>query len=90
MCAINLVFDTFARRGSVNGLLRWLVKYDVKLPIRPHFGSKRGELEERRPNRATLSGAVLESFVCERLLQAVSPASLELGLAAGIDIEHER
>jgi hypothetical protein len=38
----------------------------------------------------SLSGAVLESFVGERLLQAVSPASLELSLAAGLDIEHER
>ena len=221
---VRLVFDTFARRGSVNSLLRWLVKHDVKLPIRPHFGSTRGELEWRRPNRPTLanmlhhpifagayrwghretdprkkiagrrstgrtfkshddcrvlirdrfpayitweefeknqqkmaenstigkalsaprhgpsvlsglircgrcgasmlvgyaninatsgakslrytcmrdaidygvdtcqslSGAVLESFVGERLLQAVSPASLELSLAAGLDIEHER
>jgi hypothetical protein len=221
---VRLIFDTFARRGSVNSLLRWLVKHDVKMPVRPHFGSTRGELEWRRPNRATLanllhhpiyagayrwghretdprkkiagrpttgrmfkshedcrvlirdrfpayitweefeknqrkmaenstigkalsaprhgpsvlsglikcgrcgasmlvgyanvdaasgsetlrytcmrdaidygvdtcqslSGAVLESFVIERLLQAVSPASLELSLAAGIDIEHER
>ncbi len=38
----------------------------------------------------SLSGAVLESCVIERLLQAVSPASLELSLAAGVDIEHER
>ncbi len=38
----------------------------------------------------SLSGAVLESFVVERLLQAVSPASLELSLAATEDIEHER
>jgi len=37
-----------------------------------------------------LSGAVLESFVVERLLQAVLPASLELSLAATEDIEHER
>jgi len=38
----------------------------------------------------SLSGAVLESFVVERLLQAVSPASLELSLAASEDIERER
>jgi hypothetical protein len=37
-----------------------------------------------------LSGAVLESFIGERLLQAVSPASLELSLAASADIEQER
>ena len=52
---VRLIFETFSRRGSLNGVLRWLVKHDVKLPIRPHFGSTRGELEWRRPNRMTLS-----------------------------------
>lgn len=51
---VRLLFEQFARRGSVNGLLRWLVRQDVKLPIRPHFGANRGELEWRRPNRVTL------------------------------------
>jgi len=51
---VRLIFDQFTRRGSVNGLLKWLVAHDVKLPIRPHFGANRGELEWRRPNRPTL------------------------------------
>ena len=51
---VHLIFEQFTRRGSVNGLLRWLVRHDVKLPIRPHFGANRGELEWRRPNRVTL------------------------------------
>jgi DNA invertase Pin-like site-specific DNA recombinase len=51
---VRLVFAQFAKRGSVNGLLKWLVNNDVKLPVRPHFGPRRGELEWRRPNRVTL------------------------------------
>ncbi len=51
---VRMVFDQFPRRGSVNGLLRWLVQNDVKLPVRPHFGANRGELQWRRPNRVTL------------------------------------
>lgn len=51
---VRLIFQQFVRRGSVHGLLRWLVRHDVKLPIRPHCGASRGELEWRRPNRATL------------------------------------
>ena len=51
---VRLIFEQFARRGSVNGLLRWLVRHDVKMPVRPHFGTNRGELEWRRPNRVTL------------------------------------
>ena len=51
---MRLVLAQFRRQGSVNGLLRWLVRHDVKLPIRPHSGPNRGELEWRRPNRVTL------------------------------------
>lgn len=51
---VRLIFSQFARRGSVSGLLRWLVRHDVKMPIRPHFGANRGEIEWRRPNRVTL------------------------------------
>ena len=51
---VRLIFAQFTRRGSVNGLLKWLVRHDVKLPVRPHCGACRGELEWRRPNRVTL------------------------------------
>jgi DNA invertase Pin-like site-specific DNA recombinase len=51
---VRLIFEQFTRRGSINGLLKWLVRNDVKLPVRPHFGANRGELEWRRPNRVTL------------------------------------
>jgi DNA invertase Pin-like site-specific DNA recombinase/DNA-binding transcriptional MerR regulator len=51
---VHLIFEQFTRRGSVNGLLKWLVRNDVKVPVRPHFGPNRGELEWRRPNRVTL------------------------------------
>jgi hypothetical protein len=51
---VRLIFEQFRQRGSVSGLLKWLVRNDVKLPIRPHFGVSRGELEWRRPNRVTL------------------------------------
>jgi DNA invertase Pin-like site-specific DNA recombinase len=51
---VRLIFAQFPRRGSVNGLLKWLVRHDVKLPVRPHCGANRGELEWRRPNRVTL------------------------------------
>lgn len=51
---VRLVFEQFTQRGSISGLLRWLVQNEVKLPVRPHFGANRGELEWRRPNRVTL------------------------------------
>jgi len=51
---VRMIFEQFTHRGSISGLLRWLVSSDVKVPVRPHFGPNRGELEWRRPNRATL------------------------------------
>lgn len=51
---VKLIFEKFQQRGSINSLLRWLVREDVKLPVRPHCGGERGELQWRRPSRATL------------------------------------
>ena len=51
---VRLIFKQFTRCRSVSSLLKWLVLNDVKLPVRPHFGANRGELEWRRPNRVTL------------------------------------
>lgn len=51
---VRLIFAQFARCNSVNRLLRWLVRHEVKVPVRPHFGANRGEIEWRRPNRVTL------------------------------------
>lgn len=51
---VRLIFEQFQKRGSISSLLRWLVREDVKIPVRPHSGSQRGELQWRRPNRVTL------------------------------------
>lgn len=51
---VRLVFDQFDRQGSLHGLLRYLVHHGIRLPIRPHFGPNRGNLEWHRPNRETL------------------------------------
>jgi DNA invertase Pin-like site-specific DNA recombinase len=51
---VRLIFDVFERERSLHGLLRWLKAHDVRMPIRPHFGPNRGQLEWRRPNRMTL------------------------------------
>jgi DNA invertase Pin-like site-specific DNA recombinase len=53
-CVIRLLFDQFERQGSINGLLHYLVKHNLRMPIRPHYGPNRGQLEWRRPNRVTL------------------------------------
>ena len=52
---VRLIFDHFDREATLHGLLRYLVHHGVRIPVRPSGGPNRGELEWRRPNRATLS-----------------------------------
>ena len=54
------------------------------------YSCQREAIDYGKERCQSLSGAVLESFVGERLLQAVAPASLELSLSATEDIARER
>lgn len=51
---VRIVFDQFDRQGTLHGLLRYLVHHEIRLPVRPHSGPNRGDLEWHRPNRETL------------------------------------
>ncbi len=51
---VRLLFDEFDRQGSIHGLLCYLVHHGIRIPVRPHFGPRRGQLEWRRPNQETL------------------------------------
>jgi DNA invertase Pin-like site-specific DNA recombinase len=51
---VRLLFDQFDRQGTLHGLLRYLVHHGICIPVRPHGGPNRGQLEWRRPNRETL------------------------------------
>jgi DNA invertase Pin-like site-specific DNA recombinase len=44
---IYLIFAEFERLGSVRSVLRYLFEHDIKLPIRPHAGPNKGQLEWR-------------------------------------------
>jgi hypothetical protein len=55
---VGLIFDVFEQQGSLHGLLRYLVAHEIRLPIRPHKGPNRGQLEWHRPNRMTLQNVL--------------------------------
>jgi DNA invertase Pin-like site-specific DNA recombinase len=52
---VRLIFDKFDELGTVSSLLRYLVRNQILVPVRPHFGPDRGQLQWRRPNRVTLT-----------------------------------
>jgi DNA invertase Pin-like site-specific DNA recombinase len=52
---MRLVFDKFEELGTLYGLFHWLIRNDIKLPIRPLSGAKKGQLDWRRPSIGTLA-----------------------------------
>jgi len=55
---IRLIFDKFDELGTLYGLFHWLIRNDIKLPIRPQSGAKKGQLDWRRPTIATLANVL--------------------------------
>jgi DNA invertase Pin-like site-specific DNA recombinase len=53
---VRLIFEQFDRQGTVYGVLRYLVRHQLRIPVRPISGDARGQLEWHRPNRPTLHG----------------------------------
>ncbi|MBV8432341.1 MAG: recombinase family protein [Solirubrobacterales bacterium] len=51
---VRLLFDKLDALGTVTAVLRYLVRNQIRLGVRPHFGPHRGQLEWRRPCRPTL------------------------------------
>jgi hypothetical protein len=52
---VRLVFDKFEELGSIYGLFHWLIRNDIRLPIRPRTGAQKGQLDWRRPSIPTLA-----------------------------------
>lgn len=55
---IRLIFDQFDRIGTIRGVVRHMVEHDIKMPVRPHTGPNRGNLEWRRPIRDTVNTVI--------------------------------
>lgn len=53
---VRLIFDTFAKLGSVSAVRRSLRENDILLGVRDHRGPDRGKLRWRPVNQATLLG----------------------------------
>lgn len=51
---IKMVFDLFDRFLTINAVLKYLVKNNIKMPLREYHGINKGDLVWRRPNRITL------------------------------------
>lgn len=52
---MQLVFDKFQELGSIYGVFHWLIRNDLRLPVRAPTGARKGQLEWHPPNMSTLS-----------------------------------
>ncbi|NJM99979.1 MAG: recombinase family protein [Phormidesmis sp. RL_2_1] len=51
---VKLIFRKFEELGTLNAVLRYLVKHHIQVGVRAHSGLNKGDLEWRKPNRPTL------------------------------------
>jgi DNA invertase Pin-like site-specific DNA recombinase len=51
---VRLIFRKFEELGTLNGMLRYLVKHEIQVGVRVLRGENKGDLEWHRPNRPTL------------------------------------
>ena len=51
---VRLVFQKFTELGTLDGVLRYLARYEIQFGIRVREGPGKGQLVWRRPNRPTL------------------------------------
>lgn len=51
---VGLIFRKFEELGTLNAVLRYLVKNDIQIGMRVTTGLNKGDLEWHRPNRMTL------------------------------------
>ena len=51
---VKLIFRKFEELGTLNAVLRYLVKHHIQVGVRVLSGLNKGDLEWRRPNRPTL------------------------------------
>jgi DNA invertase Pin-like site-specific DNA recombinase len=52
---VQLVFDKFEEIGSIYGVFHWLIRNDIRMPIRARTGVKKGQLDWRRASIPTLA-----------------------------------
>src|SRR3954463_9914266 len=53
---LRLVFDTFERRRSAHGVVRYLFAHEIDLPDRARHGPAKGEITWRPPTRVAVLG----------------------------------
>ncbi len=51
---VRLIFRKFEELGTLNAVLQYLVRHNIQVGIRVRTGLAKGDVEWRRPNRATL------------------------------------
>lgn len=51
---VKLIFRKFEELGTLNAVLRYLVRHGIQVGVRALSGLNKGDLEWRRPNRPTL------------------------------------
>ena len=75
---VRLVFSTFARLGTLNGVLRYLAAHQVQLPVRVHPARPRG-----RSSGGARTGRRCRSCCTTRFMPGITPTAAVRSSRAG-------
>jgi hypothetical protein len=80
---MRLLFAKFEQLGSIYSLFRYLVRHGIDLPVRLRGGSRRGELEWRRPSLPTLCQVLHHPIYAGAYAYGRRPTDVRAGYARG-------
>ncbi len=80
---VHLIFDKFDEIGSLYGLFQYLVRNDIRLPIRLRSGANKGQLEWRRAGLPTLSQVLHHPIYAGAYTHGRRPADPKSGYPGG-------
>jgi DNA invertase Pin-like site-specific DNA recombinase len=82
---VELLFEQFQRRGTIQGVLCYLLEHDLKLPVRILSGPDKGELHWSRPSRSTLQQVLGAAVIFSPLgRRKVPPLGHVCGVVVGV------
>ena len=80
---MQLIFDKFEELGSIYGLFHWLIRNDIRMPIRARTGAKKEQLDWRRPSIPTLAQVLRHPIYAGAYAYGRRPADPKRRLSPG-------
>jgi DNA invertase Pin-like site-specific DNA recombinase len=80
---VHLVFDKFEELGSARAVCLWFAQQGIKLPMRSHRGTRKGQIEWQRPLLCTINRTLHHPIYAGAYAYGRRPKTCQRSQAAG-------